>query len=140
MNTIDAPVQALGWALLHFLWQGALVGALAAGVLALLRDARPQARYAVACIALLACLLLPVATLLRGTNISAPASTAATAVVVDLGPATAATAPRQALPDPSALRALLAPQLPTVVMFWSLGAALLALRMALGLEWVARVG
>jgi beta-lactamase regulating signal transducer with metallopeptidase domain len=142
MNTIEAPVQALGWALLHFLWQGALVGALAAGVLALLRDARPQARYAVACLALLACLLLPVATMLRGTFAMDPAPQVATALGVDVGTATAAAASTSSpeTPDPSAMRALLAPQLPTVVVLWSIGAALLALRMALGLAWVARVG
>lgn len=48
-------VPALGSALLHFLWQGALIGLIAATVLQLLRDARPQLRYAVACVALLAC-------------------------------------------------------------------------------------
>ena len=50
MNAIDFPVQALGWALLHFLWQGALVGVVAALLLAQLRHARAQARYAV-CVA-----------------------------------------------------------------------------------------
>src|SRR5687767_6654794 len=57
-------VPALGQALLHFLWQGALIGAFAAFALAALRNARPQARYAVACVALLACVLAPLATLL----------------------------------------------------------------------------
>ncbi|MDQ3206348.1 MAG: hypothetical protein M3Q40_07560, partial [Pseudomonadota bacterium] len=54
-----ALVAALGHALLHFLWQGALIGALAAFTLRLLRDAGPQLRYAAACLALLACLLVP---------------------------------------------------------------------------------
>ena len=50
-------VPVLGRALLHFLWQGALIGLLAALALHLLRDGRPQARYAVACFALLLCAL-----------------------------------------------------------------------------------
>ena len=54
-------VPVLGRALLHFVWQGAAIGLVAAFVLLLLRDARPQARYAVACMALLACVLLPLA-------------------------------------------------------------------------------
>ncbi|UUZ48401.1 hypothetical protein LP420_37240 [Massilia sp. B-10] len=53
-----APLtDSLGWTLLHFLWQGALIGAAAALALAALRRAAPTHRYAVACTALLACLL-----------------------------------------------------------------------------------
>ena len=52
-------IPVLGRALLHFLWQGALIGLFAALALQLLRDARPHARYAVACSALLACVLVP---------------------------------------------------------------------------------
>ena len=44
-------VPALAMALLHFLWQGAVVGALAWSALSLLKHARPQLRYAVACAA-----------------------------------------------------------------------------------------
>ena len=54
-------VPALGTALLHFLWQGVLIGLVAWLLLLVLRDARPQARYAVACIALLACVAAPLA-------------------------------------------------------------------------------
>ena len=38
--------NSMAWALLHFLWQGALVGLGAALALRFLRRARPQARYA----------------------------------------------------------------------------------------------
>ena len=53
-------VPVLGRALLHFLWQGAVIGLAAALALQALRNARPQARYAVACLALLACALAPI--------------------------------------------------------------------------------
>lgn len=56
-------VDALGWTLVHFLWQGALAGAATALALAELRDARPQLRYAAACAGLLACVLWPAVTL-----------------------------------------------------------------------------
>lgn len=55
----NALVSTLGWALLHFVWQGALIGLAAAIALAALRNARPQTRYAVACIALMLCLAMP---------------------------------------------------------------------------------
>src|SRR5687767_5691121 len=52
---------SLAWALIDFLWQGLLVGWAAALLLALMRKARPQARYLVACGALLLCAALPLA-------------------------------------------------------------------------------
>ena len=57
-----ALVQSLGWTLLHFVWQGALVALAYAGVNALLADADARARYAAACLALALMLLLPVST------------------------------------------------------------------------------
>lgn len=42
-------VDSIGWTLVHFSWQGALVGAQTALALALLGRARPHTRYLVAC-------------------------------------------------------------------------------------------
>src|SRR5436305_2633249 len=58
-------VQAIAWALVHFLWQGALVGLAAAGGLSLLKKSSAALRYAVAAGALLLMLALPVGTALR---------------------------------------------------------------------------
>ncbi|MEO8347737.1 MAG: energy transducer TonB, partial [Acidobacteriota bacterium] len=85
----------LGWALFHFLWQGALVAAgLAAIRLALARKS-PATRYAVSCGALALMLALPIATAWslarRGAPHTAPAglappeSAAATALSSDVG-------------------------------------------------------
>ena len=41
---LAAIVDAIGWTLVHFLWQGALVGAVAALTLALLRGAPSRQR------------------------------------------------------------------------------------------------
>ncbi|ADO69008.1 M56 family metallopeptidase [Stigmatella aurantiaca] len=54
-------LESLGWALLHLLWQGALVAAVLALGLRLLGQ-RASARYGLACGALGAMLVLPVAT------------------------------------------------------------------------------
>ena len=51
-----------GWTLLHFVWQGTAIALATACVLRVLRAARPQWRYAVACIALATMLASPVAT------------------------------------------------------------------------------
>jgi predicted transcriptional regulator len=56
-------VASLGWTLLHFVWQGALIACAAATLLLALRNARPETRYASACTALLLCLAWPAADL-----------------------------------------------------------------------------
>jgi len=45
---MNAWVLVTGWALLHFLWQGAALGFAAALVLRQLRDGSPAARYGIA--------------------------------------------------------------------------------------------
>ncbi len=54
--------QRLGWTLIHFVWQGAIVGIGLALVMAFVRGT--ERRYALACGALLLMLLLPVGTYL----------------------------------------------------------------------------
>jgi GWxTD domain-containing protein len=61
--TQTALAKALGWTLLHSLWEGAVAGLLLAAALAVLRQAR--ARYAAACLALLGTLAGFVVTLVR---------------------------------------------------------------------------
>jgi beta-lactamase regulating signal transducer with metallopeptidase domain len=56
--------QALGWALIHFLWQGALVALLYASLRVILRQRTANVRYAAACGAMLLMLALPIATTL----------------------------------------------------------------------------
>ncbi len=53
-------IAALGWALLHFLWQGLAIAALAAAAMQLCRQA--QARYLIGLVALIAMLAMPVIT------------------------------------------------------------------------------
>lgn len=58
-------VQALGWALVHAVWQGALVAILVACALLLMRNFSAHARYVAASLGLLLMLAAPVATLSR---------------------------------------------------------------------------
>src|SRR6185436_5502384 len=80
-------VQAIAWALVHFLWQGALVGLAAAVALRHLRSRSASARYALAVGALGAMLALPVATAVRiggsaGTELSATGAPAAEPILM----------------------------------------------------------
>ena len=65
MSALSPLQAALGWALLNFLWQGALAGFATAFLLRLLRGASAQARHIAACLGLLACLAAPVVTLIH---------------------------------------------------------------------------
>ncbi len=126
-------VPALAMALLHFLWQGAAIGALAWLSLSLLRQARPQARYAVACAALSLCVLLPAWSVAHALAGMARDAMPPTALALD-----AATMPPVWLRDAGQSPAL-SPALPWIVALWACGACLLLLRMACGLAWLHRL-
>jgi len=119
-------IHAAGWALIHFLWQGALLGLAAAALLWLMRGSRPGTRYAAACAAMLACLLWPAyefASALQTTPRSLQA------LVLAGGDSKF---------GQSELLANIDSRLPLLVAAWLACVAALALRSALGLAWIAR--
>jgi beta-lactamase regulating signal transducer with metallopeptidase domain len=139
-----AWMSGLAWALLDFVWQGALAGCAAAVLLGLLGRARPQWRYLVACGALLLCAALPLAGMagrVMGQEASMATTTLPSALLQAL-PAAGQGAIHDVAPalawDLGAWRQVLQPRLPLVILCWSAGAALMALRLLLGLAWVRR--
>ncbi|HKI06661.1 MAG TPA: M56 family metallopeptidase [Thermoanaerobaculia bacterium] len=89
IETLSATpaAQAIAWALVHFLWQGALVGIAAAGALAALGKGKASVRYSVALGALVLLLACPVVTVLR---MAPPAgSVIPISPVIPVSPATA---------------------------------------------------
>lgn len=139
MNELLAhAAPALAWALIDFLWQGLLVGWAAALLLAAMRKARPQARYAVSCGALLLCAALPLAGAVQRL-VQADAGAVTTLLPLAVAGEAAAGAAQPAVLDAGRFagwEAALQERLGLVVLFWSIGAGLLALRMLLGLAWV----
>ena len=120
--------QALGWSLLHFLWQGALLGGLAWLLLVLLRGASAKARYAVACAALLLMVAAPVLTFLhlRAFSGAGPGPESVRLLMED-----AASGP---LPLSVRAQGALEPALPWLLAAWALGVVILSLRFLGG--WV----
>src|SRR5262245_61796996 len=57
-----ASIDALGWTLLHFVWQGVLIAMAFAGVDRLLSRGSANLRYLVACGTLLVMLMVPIGT------------------------------------------------------------------------------
>src|SRR5690242_19343299 len=128
MNAFDALLDTpfayhLGWTLVHFLWQGLLVGAVYAGLRPFMAQLSPQLRYGVSLglFGLLA--LLPVATFiyLLGTPLTASPATG-----VALGARALELAPQATLFD--SLRVALHPLVPWTVPAWCAGVALMALK------------
>ena len=127
--TLPMFVSQLGWVLLDFVWQGALIGCETALLLLALRNARAETRYLVACSGLLLCLLWPAATLVLRLSHGADAGAGA----LPLGPLLAGGATQA-----DGWRDILQGNLSWVVGAWALCAAALALRMVLGLLWIGR--
>jgi beta-lactamase regulating signal transducer with metallopeptidase domain len=155
--------QALGWALLQFVWQGALVGLLTAALLAVLRRSAADVRYVVSTAALAMMLTMPVVTAIQ-TPTSIDARVAASQglqmdgqLAGPEGPARRETAPAsvgqglQTLPTSgqranasNASASAPAPWsiddwLPMLLSVWLTGVVTLTLRLFSGWMWVQRM-
>lgn len=121
MNALTPWIHALGWTLVHFLWQGALVGIAFAAARALLPKAHCRARYGTGLAALAALAVWPVATL-----IALRPRFDADVAAIELGAASVVqAAPAQA---PGLLLAGLDQALPWLVLLWSVGVLAMAAR------------
>ena len=69
----DATVRLLAATMIHFIWQGALVGAITWAALFVLDPRRARVRYAIHGCAMLAFLVLPALTLLAGSRVESTA-------------------------------------------------------------------
>jgi len=139
-----AAVAAIGWTLLHFVWQGALIGCVTALALTALRNASPQRRYAVACAGLALCLAWPLLELVLALR-SGPDARAAAGALPGLavaGNADGASGLLAWLPQwlPPLLMTWLQGRLDWIVGLWAACTGALALRMVLGLAWIGRAG
>ena len=151
----EPAAEAIGWALLHFIWQGTLVGALTALVLACLRKDAADIRYVVSAIGLSLMLTLPAVTAVQlwrsdvnhdfrvkaevtrvdaagaGTIGNAEATKLSPAAATDLASATS----RSRLFDLLRIESWL----PMLVLAWICGVLILSLRLVSGWLWVQRM-
>ena len=135
MNALThAPLLTpLAWSLIHFLWQGALVGLVYVCLRRMLRHATPQSRYLLALSALLILTLLPVLTFLYLGSGHAPAADPIAARPVMMFTATTLPASQAS----SAVPAIA--WLPWVVYAWLAGVVGMALRAFRGWRQVIRL-
>jgi beta-lactamase regulating signal transducer with metallopeptidase domain len=139
-NLLGTPLaQAIGWALVHLLWQGLLVAAILAATLALLSKQSANARYLASCGALVVLVILGAATAYRsydGGRVSGVGSRSETGTIalpanLDASPSDAGALvgsdTRQPAPD-TRIKA----QLPKIVLIWLVGVLLLSVRLLFG--------
>src|SRR5262245_56814016 len=147
ITLLSGPLaQAIGWALLHLLWQGVLVAAILAATLALMKNQKANARYLASCGALVALLVLLVATAVRAydpttataSNENFPATVSMhAATLLDTTADLAPVSTKESLTTAQLIAravATAAPHLPTIVMIWAIGVLLLSVRLLFG--WI----
>jgi len=123
-------IAAIGWALLHFVWEGALIGCATAVLLILLRNRRAESRYLAGCAALLLCLAWPLADLVLMLAAHEDPG-AAPRTLTGLAGAVLRT-------DPAGLLGWLGGHIDWIVGAWAACAGALGLRMVSGLLWIGR--
>lgn len=134
-------LRTLGWSLVHFLWQGAAIAALAAAAMAMCRSA--AARYAIAVGALLLMLAAPVVTFAILSHNAANAGNsfvptlALSSLPKILSPASSASTSGQAAITP--ISPIRADALLWFVEIWFAGVIILSLRTAGGVLLIERM-
>ena len=135
---------ALGWALFHFLWQGALVAVALTALRLVLANRPPATRYAAACAALALMLALPVATALSIARDDAPhpieaaaAPGSAASVGLSAGPEIAPRGSEPLFPD--SVQTRLEAFRPWALLLWFAGVVLFSLRFLGGFRTANRL-
>ncbi len=135
-------IDVTGWTLLHFVWQGALLGLAVAGVLWLCRRRSANTRYLVASGGLMTLLAAPMVTatvLWQAARAAEPLvhpNRAATRALANGSPVAHALVGRHSM---DTVHARLAATLPAIVAVWLAGVSLLLVRMGGGLWRVHRL-
>jgi TonB family protein len=134
-------VHALGWTLLHFIWQGTAVALVLGCVLGLLGGQSSQARYGAACLALALMVVLPVATFahVASDELKARAELQGSGVVLDEGIVVQVGINEPVPPWPARIGMALDQSLPWVLLAWFAGVILFVGRLNFGLMVARRL-
>ena len=126
-------VYSLGWTLLHFCWQGAVVAATLWSALELLEGRSSRTRYAVSCAALALLVVLPAATFGHIALEQYHRTVAGRAAVIRTVPGLVVLAGARDSGWLTRLVAMLDPAIPWLLVAWMLGSALFLFRLSVGI-------
>jgi len=127
--TLEGLVATLGWTLLHFLWQGAVLGVLFGISLAAATNASARARYRLALFFMLLLAAAPVASFVW----LSPSDAGFAAGAVDAIPTTTAVITVAISSSAADWQSLIHPWLPWTVLIWAAGVSFMTARLLL--EW-----
>ena len=131
--------HAFGWTLLHFCWQGSLIGILLACILSLSRNGSPKMRYLACCLALLIMAAMPVLTYTRLVIAShSHAATVTLSITRSHGP-TIDGAANLSEPLLSGLQRGFDHSVPMILTMWAAGVVLISCRLGVGLAVAHRM-
>jgi uncharacterized protein (TIGR03435 family) len=147
---MTAWIDLVGWTLLHFVWQGTLVGLGAAVLLWLLRDASARARYLVACAALAVATAAPLVTAASSVGLlsiaplvtvtaSSPASVSSPVAAVRIAGSQLAEPVIRMTRGAATAAGQSGGIFPLIVAVWAAGVLFLTLRLALGMLRIRRL-
>jgi TRAP-type C4-dicarboxylate transport system substrate-binding protein/beta-lactamase regulating signal transducer with metallopeptidase domain len=148
-------IETLGWTLLHFVWQGALIALILAALLWLLKNHRSSLRYGLSCASLALMLVCPIITYMvletrtptkpsvetqpPQTEVIAPTLVATNEPVQPVAN-TVVFAPEGGTgTKKSWLERNLKPLLPYLVVFWGIGVLVLSVRLLGGLWYLRKL-
>ncbi|GAB3202917.1 beta-lactamase regulating signal transducer with metallopeptidase domain [Pontibacter aydingkolensis] len=137
----ETVVQALGWTLLHSLWQGALLAIILSLLMLALHRHTSKTRYTIAASALLFQVLVSAITFDHYYFLPAPESVNAS-ITLATAPATSVVieAPASFSANPLGIAKVYFEQhMPLIVTFWLMGLLLMALRFIGGLAYTQRL-
>ena len=135
---VEIDIVRLGWTLVHFLWQGAIVAGLFAIVGRMLRERSSELKYTVASGTLVLLALMPVATYLTLAPTPQPVAKVSFAAAVRAA-ASQKVIIQYVKASPPSLAQVVEANLPNAVGLWALGVGVLGLRMLGGLWLVERL-
>lgn len=135
LNLNSVWVASLGWSLLHFLWQGAVIAGIAAVLLLIVGRARSQVRYVINCLALCLCPIWFGFELVAQLQMRTQAHTVATVISgqSQLSDVPQVEASWSAL---TALQTWCSANLSAIVFIWCCAVFLLGIRMLIGWCWL----
>ncbi|MBC3809451.1 energy transducer TonB [Undibacterium seohonense] len=121
--------NAIGWALVNFLWQGLAIALVTAFLLQICRNGRAQTRYLIACLSLSLCFLVPIWELLQSLQTTKEfigAQVSSSSFVES----------KAALAWTELTQIWFQLHIDFIVITWAIVVAILALRLLLGVFWL----
>jgi TonB family protein len=128
-------VHALGWTLLHFLWQGALIALVLWLVLCFVGGRSSNARYGAACVTLLLMVAMPLVTFARivSAELKTRSVVREAVAAIDPGMLLQVSVDGPAAPWPMRIAVALDRWVPWLLVAWFAGAVFFAVRLNFGL-------